>query len=187
MTAILDLPEVRQRISPLTVEEYGRLDEFNENGKRTELIRGIVIEKMSKSPLHASIVIRLVELMSPLLPDGFHARQDQPLEFADSVPEPDFALVRGLRKDFAQKHPTAAALVVEVAFSSVALDREMALLYAEAGVDEYWIILTKEQAVEVYRHPVDGVYQEKTLLASHDALNCMGVPGLRVSVSEIFA
>jgi hypothetical protein len=50
MTAILDLPEVRQRVSPLSVEEYSRLDEYNENGKRTELIRGIVIEKMSKSP-----------------------------------------------------------------------------------------------------------------------------------------
>lgn len=187
MTAILDLPEVRRRISPLTVEEFGRLDEFNENGKRTELIRGIVIEKMSKSPLHASIVVRLVELMSPFLPEGFHARQDQPLELADSVPEPDFAIVRGLRKDFIEKHPTTAALVAEVAFSSVALDREMASLYAEAGVDEYWIILAKEQVVEVYRKPAGGVYQEKTLLAVNDTLNCVGVPGLSVSVGEIFA
>jgi|GEM_PF-1784418 len=42
MTAILEIPEVRQRVSPLSVEEYHRLDEFNENGRRTELIRGIV-------------------------------------------------------------------------------------------------------------------------------------------------
>ena len=48
MSAILEIPEVRRRVSPLTVEEYHRLDEFNENGRRTELIRGIVIEKMSK-------------------------------------------------------------------------------------------------------------------------------------------
>ena len=44
MTAILDIPEVRQRVSRLSVEEYHRLGEFNENGRRTELIRGIVIE-----------------------------------------------------------------------------------------------------------------------------------------------
>src|SRR4051794_5391447 len=53
MTAILELPEVRRRISPLSVEEYHRLGEFNDNGKRTELIRGILIEKMSKSPCTA--------------------------------------------------------------------------------------------------------------------------------------
>ena len=55
MSAILDIPEVRQRFSRLSVEEYHRLDEYNANGRRTELVRGIVIEKMSKSPLHAAI------------------------------------------------------------------------------------------------------------------------------------
>src|SRR5438309_1717344 len=159
MTAILDIPEVRQRVSRLSVEEYHRLGEFNENGKRTELIRGIVIEKMSKSPLHASIALRLLELIPPLLPDGFHARPDQPLALADSVPEPDFAVVRGMRKEFRQTHPTTAVLVVEVAVSSVALDREMASIYAEAGVAEYWIILAHERAVEVYRKPAGGRYQ----------------------------
>jgi len=43
MAGILELPEVRNRVSPLTVDEYHRLDEFNEKGRRTELIRGIVI------------------------------------------------------------------------------------------------------------------------------------------------
>jgi len=43
MSAILEIPEVRQRVSRLSVEEYHRLDEFNNNGRRTELIRGIVI------------------------------------------------------------------------------------------------------------------------------------------------
>ncbi len=43
MTAIPEIPEVRQRVSPLSVEEYHRLGEFNENGRRTELIRSILI------------------------------------------------------------------------------------------------------------------------------------------------
>jgi len=30
MPALLEIPEVRQRISPLSVEEYHRLGEFNE-------------------------------------------------------------------------------------------------------------------------------------------------------------
>ena len=64
MSAILDIPEVRQRVSPLSVEEYHRLDEYNENGKRTELIRGIIIEKMSKSPLHRTTGSLLYDLIA---------------------------------------------------------------------------------------------------------------------------
>ena len=47
MKSILDLPSVRARVSRTSVEEYHRQPEFNENGKRTELIRGLVLEKMS--------------------------------------------------------------------------------------------------------------------------------------------
>ena len=60
MTAeILEIPEVRQRVSPLSVEEYHRLAEYNEHGRRTELIRGIVIEKVSRSPEHSILASRL--------------------------------------------------------------------------------------------------------------------------------
>jgi hypothetical protein len=36
MSAILKIQEVRRRVSPLSVKEYHRLDEFNERGRRTE-------------------------------------------------------------------------------------------------------------------------------------------------------
>src|SRR2546426_2523778 len=95
MTAILEIPEVRQRVSPLSVQEYHRLDEYNENGRRTELIRGIVIEKMSKSPLRSSVAKRLYDRIAPLLPTGFVIRREDPLTLADSEPEPDIAVVCG--------------------------------------------------------------------------------------------
>ena len=64
MSAILDIPEVRQRVSPLSIEEYHRLDEFHENHRRTELIRGIVIEKVSKSTLHSALAKVLYDLVN---------------------------------------------------------------------------------------------------------------------------
>ena len=78
MSAILEIPEVRQRVSPLSVEEYHRLDEFNENGRRTELIRGFVIEKISKSPLHSSISKHLYDTIAQMLPTGFAVRREDP-------------------------------------------------------------------------------------------------------------
>src|SRR3954468_9618313 len=153
MAGILDLPEVRERVSPLTVEEYHRLDEFNENGRRTELIRGIVIEKRSKSPTHRTIVTVLYRLFTARLPQGFTVWQEQPMTLADSEPEPDISITRGGERDFKTAHPTTAELVIEVAVFSPALDRENALLYAEAGVKEYWIVLGSLQQIEVYRRP----------------------------------
>src|SRR4030095_2801806 len=106
MSAILEIPEVRQRVSRLSVEEYHRLDEFNHNGRRTELIRGIVIEKMSKSPLHCSIAKPLYDMIGRLLPKGFVVRREDPLTLSDSEPEPDVSVTSGSESDFAKAHPT---------------------------------------------------------------------------------
>src|SRR2546423_10819203 len=100
MSAILEIPEVRQRVSRLSVQEYHRLAEFNENGRRTELIRGIVIEKMSKSPLHSSIGKLLYDKIAAMLPATFLVRREDPLTLADSEPEPDISVVRGVAADF---------------------------------------------------------------------------------------
>ena len=104
MSAILEIPEVRQRVSPLSVEEYHRLGEFNETGRRTELIRGILIEKMSKSPLHSSLAKLLYDCIAAVLPKGFVVRREDPLTLADSEPEPDIAVVGGSEVDFRQVH-----------------------------------------------------------------------------------
>ena len=187
MSAILEIPEVRRRVSPLSVEEYHRLDEFNERGRRTELIRGIVIEKMSKSPLHASLAKRLYDKIARMLGAGYVVRREDPLTLADSEPEPDVAIVRGEPEEFFEAHPRSAELVVEVSVSSPALDRENASLYAEAGVKEYWIVLGRERQVEVYRRPENGRYLEKTLLGGGDTVECSSVPGLQIPVAELFA
>src|SRR5437762_6414157 len=158
MSTILEIPEVRQRVSRLSLEEYHRLDEYNENGRRTELIRGIIIEKMSKSPLHSSLAKRLYDLIVALLPRGYVVRREDPLTLADSEPEPDVSVVRGSESDFLHEHPHTAELVIEVAVSSAALDRENATLYAEVGVKEYWIVLAQQKQLVVYTSPQSGRY-----------------------------
>jgi Uma2 family endonuclease len=186
MAAILELSEVRERVSPLSVEEYHRLDEYNENGRRTELIRGIVIEKMSKSPAHRTLVSLLYRLLLTRLPKGFTVWQEQPLTLADSEPEPDISVTRGGERDFQKAHPTTADLIIEVAFSSPALDRVNSSLYAEAGVKEYWIVLGNQQEVEVHRRPENGQYLEVFVARINDLLECYSIPDVRLHVTELF-
>ena len=82
MSAILEIPEVRQRVSKLSVREYHDLHALEKTGRRTELIRRIVIDKMSKSPLRQALGQRLYDLIKSLLPPGFVARREAPLTIA---------------------------------------------------------------------------------------------------------
>jgi Uma2 family endonuclease len=184
--AILDIPEVRDRVQRWSVQDYERLVEEGIFGKNSELIRGFAIKKMSKSPLHISFSLRLYDRIKVILPSGYTARHEGPLRFADSLPEPDVAIVRGEAEDFLQQHPTTAVLVIEVAVSSAALDRENAGLYAEAGVQEYWIVLPRERRIEVYRQPSGGTYAEHVIVEGDAVVLCSHVPGVQFALQELF-
>lgn len=186
-SSMLKIPEVRARISPVTVAQYQQFPEFNENGRRTELIRGVIIEKMSKSALHSSIARRLSRLLQLQLPAHFTLLREDPLTLADSEPEPDLAIVSGDERDFAHQHPTTAALVIEIAVTSPAEDRSLASLYAEAGVEEYWIVLPVERRVEVYRRPDGAVYLDRAVVEGDDLLRCGSVEGVSVALTELFS
>src|SRR5205823_11236189 len=135
----------------------------------------------------SSIGKRLYDLIASMLATGFVVRREDPITLADSEPEPDISVVRGRAADFFTAHPTSAELVVEIAVSSLALDRELASLYAEAGVKEYWIVLATERKVEVYRRPEGGRYQDKQLVANGELLECSSVGGVRIRVADLFA
>jgi Uma2 family endonuclease len=86
---------------------------------------------------------------------GFLIRTPFPLVLdPDSEPEPDLAVVIGLPRDYRDNHPTSAELVVEVADTTLVLDREpKGSLYARAGIPEYWILNLVDRLLEVYRDP----------------------------------
>ena len=187
MAEILDLAEARERVLRWSVDEYEHLVESGVIRKSLELVRGIIVERMSKSPLHRALAKWIYDRFQLQLPAGFVAFLESPLRLADSEPEPDVAVVRGREEEFRRTHPTGAELVIEVAVSSAALDRESSSLYAEAGVREYWIVLGGERSVEVYRKPVGGVYQQKRFYREDEMLICEARPELALSLREMFA
>lgn len=154
--------------------------------ERAELIRGVIIEKMSKSFLHTRLADVLVELLRNAVGGLFWVRQEAPLTFKDSEPEPDISIVEGRRDDY-QAHPVTARLVVEVSVSSLQVDREMASVYAEAEVAEYWIVNATERCLEVYRDPVEGRYQSQQRVTESEVLECGVLSGVSVKVAELFA
>jgi Uma2 family endonuclease len=178
MLSVLERPTLRARVPRLSITDYHHFCETNQWAERTELIRGIIIEKMSKSPLHGTIASLLQDQLTPQLPAGHFIRREEPLTLRDSEPEPDLAIVTGARRDYLRAHPTTALLVVEVAVTSADDDRAMSELYVEAGVPEYWLVLPKERAGLSY-HAMRR-YEDSEELA------CNSIPSLKVALAELF-
>jgi Uma2 family endonuclease len=79
----------------------------------------------------------------------------------ESEPEPDVVVVAGHHRAYLEAHPARPALVVEVAESSLALDRRYkAGLYALAGIADYWIVNVVDDVIEVHRGPVPDLTGE---------------------------
>ncbi len=183
MTALLEVPAIRQRAARLSVADFHRLGE----GLRAELLNGILIEKMPKSPLQRLITRRIVRALETQISPELEVWKEDPLTLLDSEPEPDAAVIRKSPDQYATSHPTTAELVVEVAISSLEIDRIKALIYAEAGVSEYWIVCPEEKQVEIYRQPSPTGYAERIVLAAPAVLTCTALPSVSVDLAALFA
>lgn len=186
MTPLLELPAFRKRVHPMPVETYHRLGELGVLSEDVELLRGIVVTKMPKSPLHEFVAQMLMELLLKLIPPGFVVRPERPLTLRDSEPEPDLSVVKGRPQDWVRAHPTTAALVIEVAVTSLDIDEGKAGIYAEAAIPEYWIVQPEERRVIVCREPTSEGYRSKTTLSEADTLRCASIPGVEIHVSALF-
>ena len=160
MLSVLEDPAIRARVHAISVADYHTMIERAAIGENLELLRGALVEKISKSSLHSKIVMRLLRWLMRELPAGFFVRPEQPLTLADSEPEPDLAIIAGDDTEMEAGHPTTAEMILEVCVSSEAIDRLKLQLYAEAGVRECWLVLAEERVVERHTEPQGAIYRK---------------------------
>ena len=87
---------------------------------------------------------------------------------------------------YANKHPTSAVLVIEVARSSLAKDLgTKANQYASARIPEYWVENLVDDCLEVLREPEDGEYTSRTTLRRGDAIRPLCAPDVEIRVDEL--
>ena len=145
----------------LTLEQYHEMARSGTltSDDRVELLEGLLVCKMTKLPPHTFACLQLFREMSRTLPAGFFCDRERPITLprSQSEPEPDVVVVRGDPRDYRDRHPGPedVAWIAEVADSSLKRDRTTKLrLYAEAGVNVYWIVNLVDRCVEVYTEPL---------------------------------
>jgi Uma2 family endonuclease len=157
-------------------EEAIRLGVFGPDDK-IQLIDGEIITMSPQLSPHSTAILLTARALEKAFTQGHFVRAQLPLRLgADSLPEPDVAVVRGGIRDYALAHPRTAALVVEVADSTLALDRRRKLaLYARHSIPEYWIVNLPEACVEVHRQPAAEAYGERRVFRTGETIDLSGV------------
>jgi hypothetical protein len=99
------------RLYRLTVDPYERMVEQGTLGEddRVELLEGIPVPKMPRSPRHAAVAGWLAERLAGLVAPGWHVRKEDPVRIPDhDEPEPDLAVARGAYLDIQAATPARA-------------------------------------------------------------------------------
>lgn len=153
-----------------------------------ELLEGELVVVSPQDPLHAATASEIEHLLERHGPPGTFARAHSPIAAApDSMPEPDVALIRGRRLDFARRHPTAEdlLLVVEICRTSQVADRHKEAVYARAGVPLYWLVDLATRRLHVHSAPrPDGQYDEHQSYTEGDRVPVPGT-GATLPVGEL--
>jgi Uma2 family endonuclease len=158
-----------------------------------QLIRGEIVEMTPQGAAHAAAVRAAEEILRRHFGEGYDVRVQLPLALgADSEPEPDVSVVTGSFRDYRDQHPRTALLVVEVADTTIDFDREnKRMLYAAAGVPEYWIVVLPDRTLEQF-HTIqtraDGTrdYQVHRQFQVGETFALTISPRPRISVSDLF-
>ncbi len=179
-----------------TRAEYDHLIEIGVFGPHpVELVGGELIVGEPQGSGHYTAIGLTEDALRTALGPGWLVRTQGPIALdAESEPEPDVSVVPGAWRDYREEHPARPVLVVEIADSSLRLDREhKASLYARAGLADYWIVNLVDRVLEVYRQPVADPsasfgwrYASRESLGLASSIAPLAAPETRILVSDLF-
>ncbi len=177
----------------LSAEQFERMGETGilDPKARVELLAGEMIEMAPIGSRHAAGVCYLARRFILAVGDAALVRTQSPLRLADdSEPQPDLLLLRPRPDYYRSAHPRPAdvLLLVEVADTTLAFDRETKLpLYAQHGVPEVWILDVAAERLEICREPGPGGYRRRLERQGTESIAPLALPAVALEVGTVFA
>ncbi len=172
-----------------TYEDYLKTPE----DKRYELIHGELLMTPSAVPRHQLISGRLElklreYVMKHNLGEIYYAPCDVYLD-DENVVQPDILFISTDRLNIVGEKNIQGApdLTIEI-ISDYSVHRDMVQkkkLYAQYGVPEYWIVIPKEEEIQMYLVK-KGTYRLYRTYSNADVLETPSLKGLRIDLKKIF-
>ena len=172
----------------ITVEQY--LSYEAPEGIRDELIDGEIILSPSPKPRHATLIMRLSNLLQQALEDSdFEVRLDTSIRLKDSrsMPRPDILVMDQTRWDAAEEadvYPPVPQLAIEIfspANSKKAFARKIEI-YLKNGALAVWVLHPDSKTIVV--HTSEGRLEVRE---SNSVSFPPSLPSVLIPVAKVFA
>lgn len=158
-------------------------------GKKVELIRGELRFINSAGPLHDDYVDYLTHWsVASTLDKQANVRVQCGFICEDNRPEPDVLWLQPRR--YGRTRPTArdVMLLIEVSDSSLSADlQEKADIYAEAGVQEYWVVDVPSSRIHVLSKSDGKSYRKIEIAVAPQFLSPTCLPTAKLDLTDLFS
>ena len=176
-------------------KEYHQMAELGMfEGKRTEFLDGDIIEMPTMKSPHATALELTYNAVREVFTKDFAVRSQSPIDFDENFETvPDVFVISGNARDFRDKLPQTADLVIEISDTTLSYDRNRkASLYAKFGIKDYWVLNLKNRTLEVYRQPIEDEnafygfnFAEKTTYTETGDASPLVKPDAKIKVADI--
>src|SRR5438105_12409067 len=164
-----------------------------DDGRRYEIVNGVLVMAPAPGPAHQSITVRIAYYLFPHIDlAGIGKLFTAPIDVdlgPKNMYQPDLVVVLNTHLDrVAEKKIIGAPdLVVEVASpSTAAYDRLTKYdIYARSGIAEYWIVKPTSRTIEVLVLE-NREYRSLGIFSGQQTLPSRIVPGLLVRIEQFF-
>lgn len=177
-------------IAKWTVEQYHQMITAGVLENRSvELLNGEILEMSPEGEPHAYYSHEAAKYLERKLGNRATVRQSKPITIkaSESEPEPDLAIVQPLGRVYLTHHPYPENIFWVIEFSQSSLGKDLEIkadTYAQAGIEEYWLINLRTLVLIIFRNPIEGKYQSQTR-HTQGMITPIAFPDVQVSVTDL--
>ncbi|MDX2214262.1 MAG: Uma2 family endonuclease [Oculatellaceae cyanobacterium bins.114] len=170
-----------------TVDDYHRMIEAGIlSDRQVELLNGVIVDMAPEGIDHADLSDEAAQYLRGLLGDCAKVREAKPITLANrSEPEPDLCICQNVRYNSHHPYPEDVFWVIEYADSSLRKDlEEKNVIYAAAGILEYWVVNLRTRELIVFRDPQPEGYTTQTTYTA-ERISPLAFPEVAIAVSRL--
>jgi Uma2 family endonuclease len=155
-----------------------------------ELLRGDIVVMAPEREPHACYSSVGADYLRQRLGRHGAVRETKPITLPnDSEPVPDVAIVQPPLDRYLAHHPYPEDIFLIIEYSNTTLAKDLGEkkdAYAEAGLQEYWVVDLKHRQLKVFRDLAQGQYQTELTL-TEGSLSPVTFQDVAIEVRRLFS
>jgi Uma2 family endonuclease len=171
-----------------SIDDYHRMIESGVlNNRSVELLAGEIIEMSPEGPLHRFTNDTVAEYLRELLRGQAKVFEAHPITLNNSEPEPDIAVVRLPNSNYLTHHPYPEDIYWIIEISNTTLEEDLGrkkIIYAHAGINEYWVINLKTTEIIIFRKPSGDDYKTK-FTVNKGSITPTAFPNIQIEIDTL--